>query len=121
MANKNKYNALYYSKVTEMVESGLSAWRMLENIMDYFLSKGLRSKKARTLSVMGAVDASRIVNVTAIAASIEKANQVLTALKSARKPNQEAIKTWERIEASLRFVWSDAMIEVSTDGRYSFE
>lgn len=66
-------------------------------------------------------EAARIVNVSKIVESIDKANRVLTNLKAAHKPNKEAIATWECINAALRFRWDDAMVEVSSNGRYSFE
>ena len=66
-------------------------------------------------------EAGRIVNVNKIASSIEKAHNVLKNLKATRKPNREAIATWERIIAALQSQWRNAMVEVASNGRYSFE
>ena len=68
-------------------------------------------------------EVQRFVNVNAIADGIEKANAVLVALHSGEtgRYNENAIATWERIRAALRTNWKSAMIEVQTDGYYTFE
>jgi len=78
--------------------------------------------KIKEKPAMNPKDSSRIVSVETIANSIEKANKVLIALHSGEtgRYNEEAIATWERILASLRHRWNDAMIEVQTDGHYYF-
>jgi hypothetical protein len=58
-------------------------------------------------------------NVNKIAESLEKANKILETCKG--NGNVDAITTWERIVASLQMKWRDAMVEVNTNGKYSFE
>jgi hypothetical protein len=70
---------------------------------------------------MNPIDAARYVNVNKIADGIEKATIVLESLLQKEQPNFEAIATWERIRASLQMRWRDCMINVQTNGRYSFQ
>lgn len=64
-------------------------------------------------------ESRKIVNVGTIAASIEKAEKTLNICIV--NQNIEAIATWERILASLRMKWRDAMVEVETNGNYTFD
>jgi hypothetical protein len=72
---------------------------------------------------MNPIDSARYINVNKIANSIEKANRVLIDLHSGAsgRYNEEAVATWNRIIAALQMKWRDAMVEVQSNGHYSFE
>lgn len=66
-----------------------------------------------------AEDYKKIKNVNKIVESIEKAEVVLKRVQEFR--NIEAIITWTRILAALNWQWQDALIEMQTNGKYSFQ
>ena len=90
---------------------------MIKFIRKFVLSR----KNAPVLHsiVIDPVIAHRYFNVNKIASSLEKAN---TVLENARiNGNADAIHTWEIIVSSLRHRWNDCMVEVATNGHYTFE
>lgn len=64
-------------------------------------------------------DFKKVINVNKIVESIEKANIVLDRCKVSG--NKEAIITWTRILAALNWQWQNALIEMQTNGKYSYQ
>jgi hypothetical protein len=61
----------------------------------------------------------KYINVSALASSIEKAHRTLNIC--IHNGNQDAIDTWVRICAALQMKWRDALVEIQTNGHYTFE
>ena len=58
-------------------------------------------------------------DINRLAMAIEKIEIVLDRVIAGG--NHDAILTWARIMAKAKMDWTDAMIEVETNGRYQFE
>lgn len=73
----------------------------------------------RKRPVITPTEAAKYINVNQIANSIEKVNATLTICRQIG--NEEAIATWERILASLQCRWREAVVEVESNGKYSYQ
>ena len=95
---------------------------MIKFIHKFVLSREHPDSVIHTIAV-NPIELQSNINVSQIAIAIEKASIVLNNLRAGGilGVNTEAIATWERILASLQHKWMSGMIEVQTNGHYTFE